>query len=76
MVYVQFLTLNTRNEPDTLCGSDGVFILDGRNKMETWVKDAFKRIHQLQYVQKNIVGFKIIKGHLREKGETQYIWLK
>lgn len=76
MVYVQFLTPNTKGESDTLCGSDGVFILDGRNKMETWIKDAFDRIHSLRFVQKQIVGFKIIKGHLLDKGETLYIWRK
>jgi hypothetical protein len=61
-IFVQFLTLNTKGEVDDLLGSDGVFILDGRNNLNTWIKDAHNRIKQLKNVQPEIVGFKIIKS--------------
>jgi len=56
--YVQFFDENA-NE---LCGSDSIFILDGRNKPLTWVRDAVKRAWYLRKVQNNIVYYGIIKG--------------
>ena len=61
-VYVQFLTTDTSGDLCESVGSDGVFILDGRNTLETWKADAEERIHRLRFVQTNIVGYRIMKG--------------
>ena len=61
--HAQFLVQYTPDgEIQELLGSDGVFILDGRNRFGTMVKDAVKRIDFLKNVQPKIVGFKIMQG--------------
>jgi len=45
-----------------LCGSDSVYILDGRNTLETMKEDAKERMRKLKNVQSHITGFKILKG--------------
>lgn len=71
--YVQFMSKGRES-----LGSDGVFILDGRQKLETWKKDARKRKHQLRFVAPYIDGFKIMEGNFKksrmlyeEDGEVQ-----
>ena len=43
-------------------GSDGVFILDGRNSIDTMIEDAKDRAKKLKNIKPWISGFKIIKG--------------
>jgi hypothetical protein len=43
-------------------GSDGVFILDGRNTLETMKEDAMDRLRALRKVRK-FVGFVIKEGN-------------
>jgi len=47
--------------PVNALGSDGVFILDGRNNLNTMIVDAKQRKEQLKNV-KTFVGFKIMQG--------------
>ena len=61
-VHVAFLQKNLANEISEICGSDGVFILDGRNNLPTWIEDSKVRINQLKYVKPNIIGFRIKLG--------------
>ena len=70
--YVQFLKVNGINEIDEMLGSDGVFILDGRNNMNTMINDSKKRINQLKNVQSGIVGFKIHKGERFSNSKCLY----
>lgn len=42
-------------------GSDGVFILDGRNSAETMRRDALKRAQRLEH-WKRFAGFQIVTG--------------
>jgi hypothetical protein len=60
-VYVQFLTkaLDGKEIIDLL-GSEGVFILDGRNSLATWKADATERAYRMRKVHPTIVGWKII----------------
>ena len=44
MVYVQFKERKLNGIIDDVLGSDGVFILDGRNNLHTMIIDAEKRI--------------------------------
>jgi len=60
--YVQFLTKNLKGQTVEACGSDGVFILDGRNCLDTMINDAYEQKHKLRFVQKHYVGFEIRKG--------------
>jgi len=47
------------------CGSDGVFILDGRNALETMENDAIERAHKLSKV-KSYDRYEIRKGTFSE----------
>jgi len=72
-VYAQFYVMDTTKwtakgyitvEPYVreLLGSDGVFILDGRNSIDTMIQDAKTRADKMKNV-KTIHGFKIIKAN-------------
>jgi len=56
--YVQFYN----KKMVEMCGSDSIFILDGRNTPTTWAKDAEKRAWYLRKVQGNIEYYAVIKG--------------
>lgn len=60
MVYVKFLQENSGVVMEAL-GTEGVFILDGRNKLSTMIDDAYERMHKLRNVHPNYVGFQIYK---------------
>ncbi len=76
-VYVQFLTVGTNNEIVDAMGSSGVFILDGRNNLQTQIVDAMKQFNRLNNSVLNLgfVGFQIQKGNLKES-HCVYRWLK
>ena len=44
------------------CGSDSVFILDGRNRLETMIDDAHERMHRLRFVKPWYASFRIMQG--------------
>lgn len=72
MVYVEFQKYSTGwngtdfsgpKEIIPMLGSDGVYILDGRNNLATWFADARKRANQIQKLHGNcIVGFVLHRG--------------
>jgi hypothetical protein len=59
--HVQFLEKNLNGDIRDACGSDGVFILDGRNNLPTFIYDARNRAKQLSRVS-HFVGFSIRCG--------------
>ena len=62
-MYTEFLVKNLSNEIDSLCGSDGVFILDARNRITTQMRDSQKRMDILkESVHPGIIGFQIVCG--------------
>jgi hypothetical protein len=72
-VYAQFYYMDTTKwtakgyikvEPfeQEILGTDGVFILDGRNSIDTMIQDAKTRADKLKNV-KTIHGFKIIRAN-------------
>ena len=74
MVYVQFEEYQTQQWNDgkrrletctpylvDCMGSDGVFIIDGRNKLSTMINDCLERIERLKNVKQGIASFRIIK---------------
>ena len=74
--YLQFLVVNQNKYLSDLLGSDGVFILDGRNKLDTMKADAQLRMHRLRFVQPNIIGYKIIKGtRFDDNNPVLYTWI-
>ena len=74
-VYVQFLTLDTQGEVCDLLGTDGVFVLDGRFKLRTWIFDALAQIERLKNVQPDIVGYKIVMADsFRNDGNCIHKW--
>jgi len=58
MIYVEYFD----KEGKPFCGSDSVFILDGRNKPSIWMKDANQRAWHLRKVNNMIDSFNIRKG--------------
>jgi hypothetical protein len=61
-VHAQFLTVNMSGKIWEATGSEGVFILDGRNTYGTQAHDARERMKKLSKAQ-NFVGFVIKKGN-------------
>ena len=57
MIYAEF-----KKDGREILGSDGVFILDGRNTLLNQITDCYKRIKQLKNVKPWINGFAIRKG--------------
>ena len=49
---------------DEACGSDSVFILDGRNRMAKWIQDMRERAMRLRNVKPNYAAFKIMRGDI------------
>ena len=76
MTYVQFYQKSTgyiagsipprfsdkHIKPIPMCGSDGVYILDGRNNIDNMISDAKKRMEKMRTIHPDICGFKIIKA--------------
>ena len=59
--FVQFGVLTSRGFEDGI-GSDSVFILDGRNKLNTMLDDAINRYIKIKRVQPQFNAFQIRKG--------------
>ena len=64
--YIQFYT----GENNEALGSDGVFILDGRNSTYNMINDGRDRAWQLRNIKK-FYGFKIMRGE-RFKDSNPY----
>ena len=62
LYYAQFLEKNLKNDLVEALGSDGVFILDGRNTLKTMICDTMIRMHRLSNVKPGYVGYRIYKG--------------
>jgi hypothetical protein len=60
--YVQFYRASDPTSKTEILGSDGVFILDGRNNLQTMITDAKRRIHQLKNIHDDIIAFTINRG--------------
>jgi len=49
---------------DEALGSDAYFILDGRNRIATWVKDMRQRFEKIRKCHPHYRGFKIMRGDI------------
>lgn len=49
-------------KPIPMCGSDSVYILDGRNNLDTMIFDAERRMEKMRTIHADICGYKIIKA--------------
>lgn len=81
--YTQYLKYNLNNEISDALGSDGVFILDGRNRLGVMIQDSLKQMDSLSIVQPHFIGFRIIKnGRFIDscdpinKSKIVYEWIK
>lgn len=63
--------INVTKFPIDALGSDGVFILDGRNSLCTMKEDAKQRMQQLSKVR-SFIGFKIMQGERFTKSKEIY----
>lgn len=60
-------------KPIELCGSDGVFVLDGRNNIETMKDDAQQRMQKLNKFGKQITGYRILRANsFLDNGKVVY----
>ena len=59
--YAQFLVTNNNILMEAM-GSDGVFILDGRNNLQTMKINSMLRMNKLQVVRPNLVGYRVYKS--------------
>lgn len=60
--WVQFLTLSTdRSILIDAPGTDGVYILDGRNSQHTMTRDAKRQAQRLSHIRR-YAGFQLVKG--------------
>ena len=74
--HVQFKTVNAYKTGLTdLLGSEGVFILDGRNNLRTMKADALMRMHKLRKIHK-ICGYEIRKGESFSNSTCIYSWCR
>ena len=60
--YAQFLNHDANGKLVHAMASDGVFILDGRNNLETMKQDSRDQMHALRNVQPHYLGFAIMQG--------------
>lgn len=67
--YVKFF----ENEREC-CGSDSIFILDGRNKLPTMIEDAKLQKWKLRYVKPFYNRFQIIKSGNRLFENTKVLY--
>lgn len=72
--YVQFYrhSYDTTSSKTEILGSNGVYILDGRNNLSTMIEDAKRRIHQLKNIHDDIVAFTINKGERFSESRIVY----
>ena len=72
--FVQFLHIRNGELCENI-GSDGVFILDGRNTLDTMKRDAQERLFRLKNVSR-IDGYRIMKGERFTNAEQVYQWVR
>lgn len=72
--FIQFLHVRDNKLYENL-GSDGVFILDGRNNLQTMKCDAQARIHTLRNIAK-IDGYRIMQGNKFSNATQLYEWVR
>ena len=70
--YAQFYRRVSDTAKTEMLGSDSVFILDGRNRLPTMIKDAEKRMFQMRNIHRSIIGFTIKKGNRFESSLILY----
>ena len=72
--YVQFYrhSYDTTSSKTEILGSNGVYILDGRNNLPTMIEDAKKRINQIKGVHSDIIAFTIHRGERFSKSRIVY----
>lgn len=61
--YAQFQEFDLKGNLVDAFGSDGVYILDGRNTLDTMINDAEKQLYRL-----TCRGYKRYKGYTIQKG--------
>lgn len=71
--YAEFMYKSGDNEKRSSCGSDTVFILDGRSSFRSLLRDSLTRLEKLQVIHPDWKYFVIRKGKsLREDGVIVY----
>ena len=72
--HVQFLEVHNNKLCEAM-GSDGVFILDGRNSLQTMTIDAIYRFHRLNKNIHSYRGWRIKKGSRFSNSVTIKEWV-
>ena len=74
--YVQFLDTDVPGHIVEAMGSDGVFILDGRNSMDTMTVDAITQFHRMNKNIHTYVGWRIMKGSRFDNSKMIKEWIR
>lgn len=65
MIFAQYLHMSTDYggppSPIAMCGSDGVYICDGRKTLAHQISDATAHYHKLRHIHR-IVGLQMFRG--------------
>ncbi len=62
--FVQFKETGLDGTLHDAMGSDGIFILDGRNNIQTMIQDAYNQMNRLRFVKK-YQFFEIHRGDMK-----------
>ena len=63
--FTEFLGQTTRGKLVEQCGSDSIYILDGRNNLAIMIQDSKDRMIKLVNVQPSYSAFHIHRGDLK-----------
>jgi len=73
--HAQFLELNMANKISEALGTDAVFILDGRNSLDTMEIDTIKQFHRMNENLHSYCGWRIKKGERFDNSVTIKEWI-
>ena len=76
MTYTQFIQFDKEGNIVESLGSDGIFMLDGRNKLETMIDDSKDRFTRMtKNIHPEYIGFRIMKGPRLDNSRCIHQWI-
>ena len=60
--HAQFLVKDLKSEIVDALGTDGVYILDGRNSLTKMISDSKNQMKRMRHMHPNYIGFAIKEG--------------
>jgi len=63
--HIQFFTKDLKGRIVEALGSDSVFILDGRNSINTMIQDGIAQANRLKAIQPYYIKFEVRQGNIK-----------